>query len=48
VNKDHTFDEAKLIGSLGEALAHAKGELTLKTTTVPLPATKDQTDDLAS
>ena len=35
MNKDHTFNENELIGSLHEALAHAKGKLTLKTTKVP-------------
>jgi putative transcriptional regulator len=35
MKKEHTFDERELIGSLQEALAHAKGKLTLKTTTVP-------------
>jgi len=33
--KAHTLNEAELIGSLQEALAHAKGMLTLKTTKVP-------------
>jgi putative transcriptional regulator len=36
MNKDHTFNETELIGSLQEALAHAKGKLTLKTIKVPL------------
>jgi putative transcriptional regulator len=35
MNKEHTFNEAELVGSLQEALAHAKGKLTLKTTSVP-------------
>ena len=35
MNKEHTFNESELMGSLQEALAHAKGKLTLKTTTVP-------------
>lgn len=35
MNKEHTFNETELIGSLQEALAHAKGKLTLKTTKVP-------------
>ena len=34
MSKEHTFNESELIGSLREALAHAKGKLTLKTTTV--------------
>jgi putative transcriptional regulator len=42
MNKDHTFNERELIGSLHEALAHAKGKLTLKTTTVP-PRTRKMT-----
>lgn len=37
MKKRHTFNEAELIGSLGEALAHAKGKLTLKTAKVPRP-----------
>jgi putative transcriptional regulator len=32
------FDEAELLGSLEEALAHAEGRLTLRTTRVPEPA----------
>jgi putative transcriptional regulator len=40
MNKEHTFGEAELIGSMGEALAHAKGKLTLKTTQVPAPSAK--------
>src|ERR1035441_7808449 len=35
MNKEHTFNENELIGGLHEALAHAKGKLTLKTTKVP-------------
>ncbi len=35
MNKEHTFNENELIGSMREALAHAKGKLTLKTTSVP-------------
>ena len=35
MNKEHLFNENELIGSLQEALAHAKGKLTLKTTKVP-------------
>ncbi len=35
MNNEHTFKETELIGSLQEALAHAKGKLTLKTTKVP-------------
>lgn len=38
--KAHTFNEAELVGSLQEALAHAKGRLTLKTTLVPRRTTK--------
>ena len=40
MNKEHTFNKSELIGSLQEALAHAKGKLTLKTTKVPLPTRK--------
>ena len=32
------FNEADLIGGMKEALAHAKGQLTLKTTKLPKPA----------
>lgn len=35
MKKEHTFNEAELVGSMQEALAHAKGKLTLKTTSVP-------------
>ncbi len=35
MKKEHPFNESELIGSLQEALAHAKGKLTLKTTKVP-------------
>ena len=35
MKKEHTFNEAELVGSIQEALAHAKGKLTLKTTSVP-------------
>ncbi len=35
MNNEHTFNENELIGSLHEAVAHAKGKLTLKTTSVP-------------
>lgn len=37
MKKEHTFDEAELIGSMREALVHAKGKLTLKTAVVPKP-----------
>ncbi len=37
MKKEHTFNEAELIGSMHEALAHSKGKLTLKTTVVPKP-----------
>lgn len=40
MKKEHTFDESELIGSLHEALAHAKGRLTLKTTHVPRRTTR--------
>jgi putative transcriptional regulator len=40
MNKEHTFKEGELIASMQEALAHAKGKLTLKTTSVPRPAPK--------
>ena len=42
MNKEYIFNESELIGSLQEALAHAKGKLTLKTTTVP-PRTRKMT-----
>ena len=38
MKKEHTFDESELLGSLGEALAHAQGKLTLRTVKVPAPA----------
>ncbi|HUG10610.1 MAG TPA: hypothetical protein VMM36_06330 [Opitutaceae bacterium] len=37
MSKEHTFNEAELIQSMQEALAHARGKLTLKTTKVPAP-----------
>ena len=37
MSKGRTFKESELIGSMKEALAHAKGKLTLKTTRVPAP-----------
>lgn len=40
MEKEHTFNEAELIGSMQEALSHAKGKLTLKTTLVPSRTTK--------
>lgn len=36
--KDIPFNEADLIGGMQEALAHAKGRLTLKTVKLPKPA----------
>jgi len=35
MKKEIQFNEAELVGSMKEALAHAKGKLTLKTTTPP-------------
>lgn len=35
MTKEYHFDEKELIGSLGEALEHARGVRTLKTTKVP-------------
>jgi putative transcriptional regulator len=35
MKKDIEFKEAELVGSMREALAHARGKLTLKTTKVP-------------
>ena len=35
MKKEIPFNEAELIGSMKEALAHAQGKLTLKTTTPP-------------
>ena len=35
MKKGISFNEAELIGSMKEALAHAQGKLTLKTTTPP-------------
>ena len=37
MKKEHSFNEAELIGSMQEALAHAKGKLTLKTAKIPKP-----------
>jgi putative transcriptional regulator len=37
MSEEHTFNETELIDSMREALAHAKGKLTLKTTKVPAP-----------
>lgn len=36
--KDIQFNESDLIGGMKEALAHAKGQRTMKTTKVPKPA----------
>lgn len=38
MNKEHTFNEAELIGSMKEALGHAQRKRTLKTTKIPRPA----------
>jgi putative transcriptional regulator len=38
--KEIQFNEADLVGGMKEALAHAKGKLTLKTTKLPQPARK--------
>ena len=35
MKKEIPFNEAELVGSMREALAHARGKLTLKTTTTP-------------
>lgn len=35
MKKEVNFNEADLIGSMHEALAHARGKMTLKTTKVP-------------
>ena len=35
MKKEIEFNESELLGSMREALAHAKGKLTLKTTKVP-------------
>ena len=40
MNKEHTFNEAELIGSMKEALEHAQGKRTLKTAKLPRPAKK--------
>jgi putative transcriptional regulator len=40
MTKEHSFDENELIAGLEEALAHAKGKLTLKTTQVPRASPK--------
>ena len=39
MSKAHEFNEKELMGSLEEALSHAKGKLTLKTTKLPKPVT---------
>lgn len=36
--KNIQFNEADLIGGMKEALSHARGQLTMKTTKVPKPA----------
>ncbi len=38
MKKEIPFNERELLGSMREALAHAQGRLTLKTTKVPRPA----------
>lgn len=40
MKKEIALNESELLGSMREALAHAKGRLTLKTTRVPQPARK--------
>jgi putative transcriptional regulator len=37
MKKEISFNETELIASMNEALAHARGKLTLKTTTPPAP-----------
>lgn len=37
MNREHQFNEKELLVSLQEALAHAKGQLTLKTTRLAKP-----------
>lgn len=40
MKKEIALNESDLIGSMREALAHARGRLTLKTTEVPRPVRK--------
>ncbi len=47
MKKKIPFNEAELIGSMKEALAHARGKLTLKTTTLPAPIRRVSADEIA-
>jgi putative transcriptional regulator len=47
LNKEHFFNEADMIGSLRQALAQAKGKLTLKTTKVPSRSPRMTASDIA-
>ena len=47
MKKEISFNEAELIGSMKEALAHTKGKLTLKTTTPPALIRHVSPDEIA-
>lgn len=47
MKKEHTINEAELIGSMQEALAHSKGKLTLRTAVVPKPTKRITASQIA-
>jgi putative transcriptional regulator len=47
MKKEILFNEAEFIGSMKEALAHAQGKLTLKTTTPPAPIRRVSPGEIA-
>ena len=47
MKKEIRFNEAELIGSMKEALAHAQGKLTLKTITPPAPIRRVSPSEIA-
>ena len=47
MKKEIRFNEAELIGSMKQALAHAQGKLTLKTTTPPAPIRRVSPSEIA-
>lgn len=48
MSKEHVFDEGDLIKSMHEALAHAKGRLTLRTTRLARPTAKMSATKIAN
>jgi putative transcriptional regulator len=48
MSKEHIFDEGELVKSMHEALAHAKGRLTLRTTRLARPTAKMSATKIAN